>query len=72
MRTRDFVRICNKLSKICKLMAEEKNQNLGYKKTLLKYSNDFKRMGKVYAKLNQRKKNGKKIDSLSKRRKRSK
>jgi len=56
MRTRDFVQICNKLSLVCKLMAKNKENTKKQSQWLLKESKRFTELGRIYAKLNKRKK----------------
>jgi len=54
MKTKDFVQICNKLSKVCELMADEQESRGKYVQ-LMFYSLDFKDIGKTYVKLDKRK-----------------
>lgn len=54
MKTRDFVRICKKMSKVCNLIGSEK-KNIADKWQYGFYALDFERLGKVYEKLNKRK-----------------
>ena len=55
MKTRDFVKICKKMAKICRIMSDS-SINWGSIYQLEFYALDFENLGKIYTKLNRRKK----------------